>query len=124
MFFVDGGVILLILWVACLADVIITDADRVRNLPKIVWLLIVLILPDIGSILWLIAGHPWESRREPVTRAGREFPEYDRPGRHIAQNPEDDEEFLRKLRERADEQRRKADEQRREREARGEPEPF
>ena len=36
-----------------------------------------------------------------------EFPEYDRPGRAAAANPEDDEEFLRKVRERAEEQRRR-----------------
>ncbi len=34
------------------------------------------------------------------------FPEYDRPGRAVAANPEDDEAFLRGLRERAEEQRR------------------
>lgn len=33
------------------------------------------------------------------------FPEYDRPGRARATNPEDDEAFLRGLRERAEEQR-------------------
>jgi hypothetical protein len=34
------------------------------------------------------------------------FPEYDRPGRAMATNPDDDEAFLRGLRERAEEQRR------------------
>jgi hypothetical protein len=40
-----------------------------------------------------------------------EFPEYDRPGRFAAADPEADEAFLRKVRERAEEQRRKAREQ-------------
>ncbi|HKD97338.1 MAG TPA: PLDc N-terminal domain-containing protein [Micromonosporaceae bacterium] len=121
MLFIDGGLglVLLGLWVFCLIDVITTDADRVRNLPKIVWLLIVLLLPDIGSVVWLVAGHPWEQRATaPRTGVGREFPEYDRPGRHVAANPEDDEAFLRQLRARAEEQRRKAAEERRAREAR------
>ena len=39
--------------------------------------------------------------------AAPEFPEYDRPGRAAAVNPEDDEDFLRKVRERAEDQRRR-----------------
>ena len=51
-----------------------------------------------------------------------QFPEYDRPGRAAATSPEADEEFLRKVRERAEEQRRAYREQqlRRERQERGE----
>ena len=42
------------------------------------------------------------------------FPEYERPGRAVAANPEDDEAFLRGVRERAEEQRRAYREQQRE----------
>jgi hypothetical protein len=119
MLLVDGGLITLILWVFCLIDVIVTEEWRVRNLPKLVWLFVVILLPDIGSIAWLIAGHPWESRiRQAPSRIGQTFPEYDRPGRHIAVNPEDDEAFLRQVRARAEAQRQKAAEERRAREAR------
>ncbi len=119
MLFLDGGLLLLGLWLFCIIDVIVTDEYRVRNLPKVVWLLIVLLLPDIGSIAWLIAGHPWESRVRPApTRVGRQFPEYDRPGRHVAVNPDDDEEFLRQVRARAEEQRKRAELERKAREAR------
>jgi Phospholipase_D-nuclease N-terminal len=52
------GIGLLILWFYCLYDVITTDEAIVRNLPKVVWFLIVLIIPDIGSILWLALGRP------------------------------------------------------------------
>ena len=120
MLFIDGGLVTLALWLFCIIDVIATDAWRVRNLPKWAWLLLVLLIPDIGSIAWLIAGHPWQSRASAApTKAGRDFPEYDRPGRHIAVNPEDDEAFLRQLRARAEAQRQKAAEERRAREARG-----
>jgi len=120
MLFLDGGfgLVLLGLWIFCIIDVITTEEYRVRNLPKTLWLIIVLLLPDIGSIAWLVAGHPWEPKRAPQTRLQREFPEYDRPGRQEATNPEDDETFLRQLRERADQQRRKAAEERRQREER------
>ena len=109
MLYLDGGLILLGLWVFCLIDVIVTDESQVRNLPKVLWVIIVLLLPDIGSIAWLVAGHPWQSRPRPaLSRAAREFPEYDRPGRQ-----EEDEAFLRQLRARAEEQRQRAREQRR-----------
>ena len=76
-----------------------------------------LFFPFVGSIAWLAAGRP---TREPARRSAYEreapaFPEYDRPGRMAASSPEDDEAFLRRVRERAEEQRRKAAEERRRR---------
>jgi hypothetical protein len=117
---VDGflGLLMLGLWVFCIIDVITLDASRVRHLPKLAWLFIVLLLPDIGSIIWLVAGHPWEPRTTaPRTAAQQNFPEYDRPGRHIPANPDDDEQFLRQVRARAEEQRRRGEQERRERDA-------
>lgn len=104
MLYADGliGLLLLGLWLYCLFDVITTDETQCRNLPKLVWLLIVLLLSGIGSILWLIAGRP----RAYETAAPARYAEYDRPGRSAATNPDDDEEFLRQCRERAEEQRR------------------
>lgn len=109
MLYFDGlfGLVMLGLWLYCLIDVITTDAERCRNLPKLLWLLIVLLLPDIGSIAWLVAGHPWQATAVgPRTAVASRYPEYDRPGRQAASNPDDDDEFLRGLRERAEQQRR------------------
>ena len=39
------------------------------------------------------------------------YPEYDRPGRAMGATPESDDEFLKRVRERAEEQRRRAAEQ-------------
>ena len=62
-------------------------------------------------VLWLIAGRPWPqsaSRPAPYQRAGTTpYVEYDRPGRFVASNPDVDEDFLRRCRERAEEQRRR-----------------
>ncbi len=116
------GFLLLVLWVFCIIDVITTDRAECRNLPKLLWLVIVLLVPDIGSILWLVLGRPRESAGVnglPYKGNTGRFPEYDRPGRQVATNPDDDETFLRGLRERAEEQRRVAREQRREDEQRG-----
>ena len=59
--FVGGGLVglvLLALWAYCVFDVISTDEALTRNLPKIVWLLIVIFVPPIGSIAWLLLGRP------------------------------------------------------------------
>jgi hypothetical protein len=56
-----GGVVaigFLILWIYCIYDVITTDEAIIRHLPKVVWLIIVILLSDIGSILWLALGRP------------------------------------------------------------------
>jgi hypothetical protein len=52
------GLIVLGLWLYCIFDVISTDEALVRNLPKLVWLLVVLFVPTIGSIAWLALGRP------------------------------------------------------------------
>ena len=102
-----SGVLVLALCVYCLIDVIGRSSDEVRNLPKVAWILLVLFFPLVGSIAYFAAGRPLSStRRSPHERAAPEFPEYDRPGRAAATKPESDEEFLRKVRERAEEQRR------------------
>ena len=105
--------LVLALDIFCVIDVIVTHPDRARNLPKIAWLLLILLFPLIGSIAWLVAGRP---RGEPVAERSTPFPEYDRPGRAAGATPESDEEFLRRVRERAEEQRRKAAEQKKARE--------
>jgi hypothetical protein len=108
MLFADGalGVVLFAVWIFCLIDVITTDQSQIRHLPKLVWVLIVLVLFDLGSVLWLVAGRTWQKSATAAGPTSR-YPEYERPGRAVASNPDDDEQFLRGLRERADEQRRR-----------------
>jgi hypothetical protein len=102
------SVIGLVLWIFCIIDSISAREDTVRNLPKLAWIFIVLLFPFVGSLAWLVAGRPQstERRLHPWERAQPEFPEYDRPGRAAAVDPEQDAEFLRQVRERAEEQRR------------------
>lgn len=111
----DGlaGLVMIGLWIFCIIDVITTPEGACRNLPKIVWLLIVVLLAVPGSIVWLIAGRPWNAAGTAGTpgRASTRLPA--RPGRRATQPvaPDDDEEFLAGLRARAEEQRRRAREQ-------------
>jgi hypothetical protein len=117
MLFVDGtfGLLVFALWVFCLVDVIVTDDALCRNLQKGWWILIVLLLFDVGAVLWLVAGRPWQQRRpaRPARDADAAYPEYDRPGRFASTDPAKDEEFLRQVRERAEDQRRRYREQQR-----------
>lgn len=100
------GVVTFALWLFCLVDVIGTPTREVRNLPKIGWLILVLLFPFVGSLLWLIAGRPESpAERSPYERSAPAFPEYDRPGRAAAVDPELDDEFLKQVRARAEEQR-------------------
>jgi len=116
----EGTMLLLLLAldIFCVIDLIQTREDEVRNLPKIVWLLLILLFPPIGSIAWLAAGRPQSgpSRRSAHERAMPHYPEYDRPGRAAGLTEDSDEEFLRRVRERAEEQRRKAAEEKKRRE--------
>jgi len=112
------GVVTFALWVYCLVDVISSPEDRIRNLPKVGWLLLVLLFPLVGSIAWLVAGSPDSSTRQrsAYEREQPSFPEYDRPGRIAPADPEKDAEFLRQVRARAEEQRKRHEQARRERE--------
>ena len=103
--------LLVLLWLYCLFDAISADPARIRNLPKGAWVVIVLLLPDVGSLLWLVAGRPQGPKRSLPYKGNTGVPpEYDRPGRAVATNPDDDAAFLESLKRRAEEQRRKAEE--------------
>jgi hypothetical protein len=66
------GLALIALWIYCILDVIATDEVLVRNLPKMAWLIIVIFLPDIGSIAWLALGRPVFAGWRPGDTTGRQ----------------------------------------------------
>lgn len=111
----------LVFAIYCLVDAITSKDEDIRNLKKVWWILLILFFPFIGSVAWLIAGRPAKAPRRPAPyeRSAPEFPEYDRPGRAAAVDPEADAEFLKKIRERAEEQRRLAKEQKKREETDG-----
>lgn len=108
------SVLTLCLMVYCALNVITTPDGEVRNLPKMIWLLLVLFFPLVGGVAWLVAGRPVSPSRSLPYKGNAGIPaEYDRPGRATAGSPDDDAAFLRQLRERADAQREAAASQRR-----------
>jgi len=104
MFFGVGGivgVIAIVAWLYAIFDALTAPAERIRGLPKAVWLIIVILLLDIGAVAWFIFGRPragavdarvrerqspfgWQSHGGPPNR-----------GRSVA--PDDDPDFLKRL---------------------------
>ena len=77
---------LLAAYISFVFDVIGAPAMAVRSLPKMVWLLVVVVVPILGGLLWLVFGRP----RLAGGRWGRQ---------PVA--PDDDPRFLRELDEQA-----------------------
>lgn len=78
-------VAVLSLMVYCAVDAVQTDANRVRGLPKAVWMLVIVLLPLVGGLAWLIAGRPRPLRQPPSGRPPQ------------PRGPDDDPDFLRGL---------------------------
>jgi hypothetical protein len=60
------GLLPLLVAVCALVDLITRPDDRVRHLPKLVWILLIVLLPLIGSIVWFCVGHDGDARPVPV----------------------------------------------------------
>jgi hypothetical protein len=90
----------LALVVFCLIDCVQSDEHRIRNLPKWAWLVLIILIPLVGPVVWLLAGRPTRASARgdvswPTTRTAG-FPEYEKP-RQRPKAPDDDPEFLRSL---------------------------
>ncbi len=86
MLFLSSGVIFLVVfafWIWALLDVIATDSDDCRNLPKVAWLVIVFLLADIGAVAWILLGRPpkgrWMARTTDFAAPRRPVGYEDRP---------------------------------------------
>jgi hypothetical protein len=93
------------LFVYCLVECLQSAPNEVRTLPKPVWLFVI-VMPVIGPLLWLLAGRPHRARHSRPPRSPRSGPEpmYDSAppapgaGPTYPLGPDDDPEFLEKLR--------------------------
>ncbi|MEH3154328.1 MAG: PLD nuclease N-terminal domain-containing protein [Gordonia paraffinivorans] len=118
------GLIVLVVMIAALIDIVSSDDALVRGLPRWGWLILVIILPLAGSVVWFLAGRPVAGfsgrvgRDRPGQASAMGFPEYDHPGRFVPQDPEADAAFLKQVRERAEAQRKQGEIERRRREER------
>lgn len=96
------GLLLLGFWLYCVLDVAMAEPSLVRNLPKLVWLVLVVIAPPVGGVAWLVAGRPTQASFRPGSTDRRP----PGPGSHggrsrpAPRGPDDDPDFLRGLDER------------------------
>lgn len=88
-----AGTRLLALWIYCILDVIATDEALVGNMPKVLWLLVVILLPTVGAVAWLALGRPARAGLRPGDTSYR-------PTRR-ALAPDDSPEFLSAIKDRA-----------------------
>jgi hypothetical protein len=61
------SLVLLVVIVGALVDIITRPDDKVKHLPKIGWILLVVFLPLIGSLVWFMAGHDYGIRSDYVS---------------------------------------------------------
>ena len=62
------GILGTALWIYCLFDVIMTDESRIRNLPKVTWIFVVLVTSVVGAVAWLVAGRPQDAAAGPAVQ--------------------------------------------------------
>lgn len=81
--------VFLALYISFIIDVLRTPSSEARGMPKAVWLLVVILLPVLGGLLWFFLGRP---RPAPGSRFGR---------RRGPMAPDDDPKFLKRIDEEA-----------------------
>ena len=81
------GLAWLALTIYAVIDAIQTEETRVQHLPKLIWILLILLFSPIGAIAWLVTG------KQRGQLNGRSESRYPRPPR----GPDDDPDFLRGL---------------------------
>src|SRR5699024_4980198 len=95
-----------------LIEAISTPSDRTRIMPKGIWIVVIILVPLVGGVLWLLFFY--ENSYFASTVLG--FMKKSRPLRPL--NTDDDEEFLRSLDIQRNQKRRAEELERRERELR------
>ncbi|MGO4690930.1 PLD nuclease N-terminal domain-containing protein [Glaciibacter sp. 2TAF33] len=65
------SVALLVLVVGALVDIITRPDGQVKHLPKMVWILLVIFLPVIGSIVWFGIGREYSAAAGYLRPGGR-----------------------------------------------------
>lgn len=53
------SLLMFVLTIGALIDVILRDDSQVKRMPKMVWIMIVILLPLIGAILWFTLGREY-----------------------------------------------------------------
>jgi hypothetical protein len=60
--------------VFAVVDIVMRDDGQIKHMPKVVWLILVILLPLIGTVLWFTIGRDYPERPARAPRAARHAP--------------------------------------------------
>ena len=104
MLIIGGAALIVGLTLYTLLDAVRTPAHEARTLPKWLWVLVTLLFPVVGPLMWLILGRP---KAQPAAGAPRPgFGQRRNTPAPSVSSPDDDEEYLRWLKAKAERERR------------------
>ena len=104
MLIIGGAALIVGLTLYTLLDAVRTPAHEARTLPKWLWVLVTLLFPVVGPLMWLILGRP---KAQPAAGAPRpSFGQRRSTPAPSVSSPDDDEEYLRWLKAKAERERR------------------
>lgn len=103
MLIIGGAALIVGLTLYTLLDAVRTPAHEARTLPKWLWVLVTLLFPVVGPLMWLILGRP---KAQPAAGARRGFGQRRNTPTPSVSSPDDDEEYLRWLKAKAERERR------------------
>ena len=103
MLIIGGAALIVGLTLYTLLDAVRTPAHEARTLPKWLWVLVTLLFPVVGPIMWLILGRP---KAQPATGSRPGFGQRRGTPAPSVSSPDDDEEYLRWLKAKAERERR------------------
>lgn len=103
MLIIGGAALIVGLTLYTLLDAVRTPAHEARTLPKWLWVLVTLLFPVVGPLMWLILGRP---KAQPAAGSRRGFGQRRSTPAPSVSSPDDDEEYLRWLKAKAERERR------------------
>ncbi|WP_432986557.1 PLD nuclease N-terminal domain-containing protein [Dactylosporangium sp. CA-233914] len=80
--------IVLVVTLIALIDCLSSERGDIRGLPRPVWVLVILLVPIVGPVVWFFAGRPVSLEQRAGVAAG---------GRKRVTAPDDDPDFLRNI---------------------------
>ena len=104
MLIIGGAAFIVGLTLYTLLDAVRTPAHEARTLPKWLWVLVTLLFPVVGPLMWLILGRPKAQPAAGGPRPG--FGQRRNTPAPSVSSPDDDEEYLRWLKAKAERERR------------------
>lgn len=66
------SILVLALLVGALIDIITRRDDQVKHLPKVFWIILVIIVPLAGSLIWFLVGREYDTEGIRLPRPSRE----------------------------------------------------